>query len=97
MSAQKNIERLVDDLRSIVRHGENLVKDLPHDLTDKMKDTQKQFAKALDSAKVSCRRLEDRTLAGVKAADETVHEKPYQFIGAALAVGVLIGVLISRR
>jgi ElaB/YqjD/DUF883 family membrane-anchored ribosome-binding protein len=97
MSAQKNIERLADDLRSIVRHGEELVKDLPRDLTDKLKDTQAQFNKALDSARVTCRRLEDRTWAGMKAADETVHEKPYQFIGAALAVGVLIGVLISRR
>jgi ElaB/YqjD/DUF883 family membrane-anchored ribosome-binding protein len=97
MSAQRNIERLVNDLRSIIQHGEDLVKDLPREVTDKVKDTQHQFNKALESARTTCRRLEDRTLAGVKAADETVHEKPYQFIGAALAVGVLIGVLISRK
>ena len=97
MSAQRNIERLLGDVRSIIRHGETLVRDLPREVTDKVKDSHHQFNQALDSARKTCRRLEDRTMAGVKAADETVHESPYRFIGAALAVGVLIGVLISRR
>ena len=96
MSAQRNMERLLDDMKSIIRHGEDLVRDIPRDLNDKLRDTREQFSKALDGAKVSCRKLEEKTLAGAKMTDEVIHEKPYQFIGAALGVGILIGVLVGR-
>lgn len=97
MTAQRNLERLMDDMKSIIRHGEDLVKDIPRDLSDRVKDTREHFTRALDSAKHTCRRLEHRTIAGAKATDEAVHEKPYQFIGAALAIGLLIGVLVGRK
>jgi len=97
MNAQRNIERLADDLRSIIRHGEDLVRDIPRDLNDKMRDTRDQFSRALETAKGTCKRLEHRTMAGARATDEQVHEKPYPFIGAALAAGVLIGLLLGRR
>lgn len=97
MNAQRNIERLADDLRSIIRHGEDLVKDIPRDLSDKMRDTRDQFSRALETAKGTCKRLEKTTIAGARATDERVHEQPYPFIGAALAVGILVGLLLGRR
>ena len=49
-----------------------------------------------ERAKVLCQKLQDRTAAAAKAADETVREHPYQAIGIAFGVGVLIGVLAAR-
>lgn len=51
---------------------------------------------ATERAKVLCQKLQDRTAAAAKAADETVREHPYQAIGIAFGVGVLIGVLAAR-
>jgi ElaB/YqjD/DUF883 family membrane-anchored ribosome-binding protein len=38
-----------------------------------------------------------RARRAAKVADETVHEHPYASMGAAAAVGALIGMLITRR
>ena len=43
------------------------------------------------------KRLQEQTVAAAKAADEAVREHPYQAIGIAFGVGVLIGVLVARN
>jgi len=50
-------------------------------------------------AKEVCDRLQDQTVAAAKATDRTIRKNPYQAIGLALGVGVLLGVLAmwSRR
>jgi ElaB/YqjD/DUF883 family membrane-anchored ribosome-binding protein len=50
----------------------------------------------IEKAKETCERLQDRTAAAAKATDKTIREHPYQAIGIALGVGVLIGLLVSR-
>jgi ElaB/YqjD/DUF883 family membrane-anchored ribosome-binding protein len=52
---------------------------------------------ATEKAKAVCRRLHDETLAAAKAADKAVREHPYESIGIAFGVGLLIGVLAMRR
>jgi ElaB/YqjD/DUF883 family membrane-anchored ribosome-binding protein len=51
---------------------------------------------AVGKAKDACERLEEKTLAAAKAADKAVREHPYQAVGIAFGVGVLIGVLAAR-
>ena len=53
----------------------------------------------IEKAKESCERLQDQTAAAAKATDKTIRENPYQAMGVAFGVGVLIGVLAmwSRR
>jgi ElaB/YqjD/DUF883 family membrane-anchored ribosome-binding protein len=50
----------------------------------------------IEKSKEACGRLQDRTAAAAKATDKTIREHPYQAIGIALGVGVLIGLLVSR-
>jgi ElaB/YqjD/DUF883 family membrane-anchored ribosome-binding protein len=50
---------------------------------------------ATEKAKVLCQTLQDKTAAAAKATDEAVREHPYQAIGIAFGVGVLIGVLAA--
>ena len=97
MSAERTLERLVDDMKSLIEHGEDLVRDIPRDINDKIRETRDRFSKALDSAKVTCHRLERKTIATAKATDEVIHDRPYQFIGAALAVGLLVGLIVGKK
>ena len=51
---------------------------------------------ATEKAKEVCKRLEQKTVETAKVTDKTVREHPYQAIGIAFGVGVLIGVLAAR-
>ena len=51
---------------------------------------------ATEKAKEVSIRLKEQTVAAAKAADEAVREHPYQAIGIAFGVGLLIGVLVAR-
>lgn len=67
-------------------------------------DTEKgelriKLENAIEKAKEVCDRLQDQTVAAAKATDKTIREHPYQAVGVAFGVGVLLGVLAmwSRR
>jgi ElaB/YqjD/DUF883 family membrane-anchored ribosome-binding protein len=67
-------------------------------------ETEKSELKAkletvIEKAKVACDRLQEQTSAAAKAADKTIRENPYQALGVAFGVGVLVGVLamLTRR
>ena len=51
---------------------------------------------ATEKAKEVCKRLQEETVAAAKATDKAVRERPYQAIGIAFGVGLLIGVLATR-
>ena len=51
---------------------------------------------ATEKAKEVGERLKEQTVAAAKATDEVVREHPYQAIGIALGVGLLIGVVLAR-
>jgi ElaB/YqjD/DUF883 family membrane-anchored ribosome-binding protein len=50
----------------------------------------------IEKAKTACERLEAKTTAAVKATDKVVRENPYQAVGIAFGMGILIGVLVAR-
>jgi len=41
--------------------------------------------------------LEGKAIDGAKTADKTIRDHPYQSIGIAVGVGLLIGVLVARK
>jgi ElaB/YqjD/DUF883 family membrane-anchored ribosome-binding protein len=51
---------------------------------------------ATEKAKEACKRMQEQTVAAAKATDKAVREHPYQAIGVAFGVGLLIGVLATR-
>ena len=64
---------------------------------EKVSEARQRLAAALDSGKEVYGRVRDKAVEGVQAADEVVHEHPYQAIGIAFGVGALLGYLVSRR
>ena len=51
----------------------------------------------IEKAKDACERLQNQTAAAAKATDKTIRDHPYEALGVAFGLGVLIGVLVSRR
>jgi len=64
---------------------------------EKVGDARKRLAAALERGKEIAGRVREKAIEGAKAADEAVHEHPYQAIGIALGVGAVIGYLAARR
>jgi ElaB/YqjD/DUF883 family membrane-anchored ribosome-binding protein len=64
---------------------------------EKVGEARKRLADALDSAKQLATRVRDRAVEGAKAADEAVHEHPYQAIAIGVGIGALIGYFVARR
>ena len=50
----------------------------------------------VDNLKVVVRRAEEKAAERARAADKVVRDHPYQTIGIALGVGVLLGLLARR-
>jgi ElaB/YqjD/DUF883 family membrane-anchored ribosome-binding protein len=64
---------------------------------DKVSGARQRLAAALERGKEIYGRVKEKAVQGAKAADEAVHEHPYQAIGIAFGVGALIGYLVTRR
>ena len=60
------------------------------------RDLRAKLEAATEKAKEVCQRLQDETVAAAKATDKAVREHPYQAIGIAFGVGLLIGVVVTR-
>jgi ElaB/YqjD/DUF883 family membrane-anchored ribosome-binding protein len=86
-------EKLVQDLMTLVHDAEELVKSAGGDVAAKSKA---ELITALDRVKASCRKVEARARAGAKRTDQLIRENPYQSIGIAFGLGLLLGVLVTR-
>ncbi len=94
-------ERVMEDLRVLVRDSETLLKATAGDVTEKAKEARVRLSAALERAKSTCDELQRQTVAVAKAAakkaDVVVREHPYESIGVAFGLGLLIGVLVTRK
>ena len=94
-------ERIMNDLQTLTRDAEDLLKATAGDVSEKAKEARGRVAAALERAKATYASLQDQTVATARAAakraDVVIRDHPYESIGAAFGVGLLIGVLVARR
>jgi ElaB/YqjD/DUF883 family membrane-anchored ribosome-binding protein len=53
--------------------------------------------KLVDDLKAIIQRAEEKAVERAKAADKVIREHPYQTIGLAFGLGLLIGILARRK
>jgi ElaB/YqjD/DUF883 family membrane-anchored ribosome-binding protein len=90
-------ERLLQDLKAVVQDGEELLKATAADLNDRALAAREKLAAALEVARDTRRRLEAQATAGVRATNHFIRENPYQALGVAFGVGVVLGIIMNRR
>jgi ElaB/YqjD/DUF883 family membrane-anchored ribosome-binding protein len=97
MNMQATGDKLVRDVRVVVQNAEDLIKATAGDIEEKTREARAKLAGALVVAKDSLTKAEETASVGARAVDAFIREYPYQCVGAALAVGLLVGILGARR
>ena len=80
---------LADDARALM----SATADVPG---EKVGEARRRLAAALERAKAVAARVREKAVAGAKAADEAVHEHPYQAIAIGVVIGAVIGYFVAR-
>jgi ElaB/YqjD/DUF883 family membrane-anchored ribosome-binding protein len=96
-----NRDKLIVDLKTVVSDAEALVKATAGQAGDKIGEVRARAEDSLRSARLALREAEaqviDKTRLAARATDDFVHDKPWTAVGIGAAVGMIIGLLISRR
>jgi ElaB/YqjD/DUF883 family membrane-anchored ribosome-binding protein len=92
---------LIDDLRAVVADAEALLAATAGDVSERARQARHKAAESVEKARANLEELEGDLKAKAKAmaddATEYVRDNPWQSVGIAAAVGVVIGVLLGRR
>jgi ElaB/YqjD/DUF883 family membrane-anchored ribosome-binding protein len=94
-------EQLLQDVRDVLTSTEDLLQASGDEGGEKAKELRQRVSANLRQAKQRLVEAEQvlagKAKAAAKATDQYVHENPWKSIGVAAGVGLLLGMLISRR
>jgi ElaB/YqjD/DUF883 family membrane-anchored ribosome-binding protein len=94
-------EKLMNDLKLVIADAEELLKLTAGQVGDKATEMRMRMQARMEQAKADITELQEMAAGKVKdagkAADLYVHENPWKAVGVAAGVGLLLGMLISRR
>ncbi|CAM5793231.1 MAG: DUF883 family protein [Burkholderiales bacterium] len=100
-SAVEAKEELVANLRRVISDAEDLLAATAGDSDSRIAELRARAKQNLAVAREKLADADAALRAGARRAmnvtDDYVHENPWSSIGAAAAVGMLIGVLLGRR
>lgn len=93
-------DQLMNDLKSVIHEAESWLRN--SSLTgEDLKAAKEKFESVVVNAKADLLHYQDvvveKTKEAAKATDEYVHENPWRSVAIGAGVGLLLGVVISRR
>jgi ElaB/YqjD/DUF883 family membrane-anchored ribosome-binding protein len=88
---------ILDESEHLMKDAQALLAATAHVAEEKVVDARKRLMAAIEKGKETWDNVQEKAVAGAKAADQVIRDHPYQAIGTALGIGVLIGFLLSRR
>lgn len=94
-------DKLVADLKMVISDAEELLLATAAQAGEKASAARARITESLKVAKEKLSIAEDIALdkakAAARATDDYVHENPWAAVGIGAAVGLVVGMLISRR
>ena len=94
-------QQLVSDIKSVISDAEDMLGATADQTGEKIASLRARIEVRLRDAKLRLIEAEDllvaKTKAAARATDDYVHESPWTAVGIAAGVGVLVGLIISRR
>lgn len=94
-------EKLAQDMKLVIADAEELLRATASQAGEKVSAAREKIQDSLRNAKVKLAEVEDVLLdkgkQAARATDEYVHDHPWKAVGIAAGIGLIIGMLISRR
>ncbi len=94
-------QKLVSDMKVVVSDAEEILRATAGVAGEKMVDLRERIAERLRDAKLRLADAEaalvDKTKAAARATDDFVNDNPWQAVGIAAGIGLLLGIIIGRR
>lgn len=94
-------DKLVQDMKVVIADAEDLLRATANQAGEKISVARERIQDSLHQAKVKLAEAEamvtERAKQAARYTDEYVHENPWRAIGVAAGIGLLLGLLISRR
>ena len=101
MKTEITTDKLMEDLRLVVSDAEELVRATAGQAGEKVSNARARAEESIRAAKTGIadagHLAAEHSREAAKAADDYVRENPWAAVGIAAGVGVLIGLLISRK
>ncbi len=94
-------ERLIQELKGAIGEAESWLGSSARQGSEQPSEVRARFDDTLRTARSDLRKLEDSVMARGKVAAESAHvfvkENPWKAVGLGAALGVIAGMLISRK
>jgi ElaB/YqjD/DUF883 family membrane-anchored ribosome-binding protein len=100
-TAEVTTDQLLADLKTVMNDAEALLRATSTQTGEKIQEVRARAEESLRQAKQRLTSIEDEALRRARevadATDEYVRENPWQSVGVAAGVGLLVGLLLARR
>jgi ElaB/YqjD/DUF883 family membrane-anchored ribosome-binding protein len=94
-------DKLMQDMKVVASDAEELLRAMAAGAAEKIAAYKDRLQDSLHKGKVTLAETEamvtERAKQAARYTDEYVHENPWRAIGVAAGIGLLLGLLISRR
>ena len=101
MSLSNDNQKLMRDLQTVIDDAESLLKGAEFPSSEAFQTAKDRFERTIKNARDEIVRLEKlvvhKTKEAVQVTDEYVQDHPWQAVGLGAAVGLVVGLLISRK
>jgi ElaB/YqjD/DUF883 family membrane-anchored ribosome-binding protein len=94
---QGSADKLVRDVRVVVQDAEDLIKATAGDIEERTREARARLAGAIVVAKETLNQAEQTASESARAVDALIRKYPYQSLGGAFCVGLLLGAVLLRR
>lgn len=98
---QVTTDQLVADLKTVMRDAEALLKATSTQTGERIQEVRARAEQSLQQARARLNEVEEEALRRAQqmanATEAYVRDNPWQSVGVAAGVGLLIGLLLSRR
>lgn len=101
VSEQVTASQLVDDLTAVIRDAEGLLRATAAQTGDRVEEIRARAEESVRQAKARLVEIEGQALERARElagdAEQYVRGNPWQAVGIAAGIGLLLGLLLSRR
>jgi ElaB/YqjD/DUF883 family membrane-anchored ribosome-binding protein len=101
MADRITADQLIDDLTTVIRDAENLLRATAAQTGDKVQEVRARAEESVRQAKIRLEGVQQEALEHARVlageADQYVRGNPWQAVGVAASIGLVLGLLMSRR